>query len=71
MVRLVSTKRAKFKFFSLRGVRFVRQEKFEFGFRGGVFVYFLPNQKVKKEKVSANFSIISKKYGRFLIEISI
>jgi hypothetical protein len=58
-------KSAKFKFFSLRGVRFVRQEKFEFGFRGGVFVYFLPNQKVKKEKVSANFSVISKKYGRF------
>jgi hypothetical protein len=58
-------KSAKFKFFSLRGVRFERQEKFEFGFRGGVFVYFLPNQKVKKEKVSANFLIILKKYGSF------
>jgi hypothetical protein len=26
-------------------------EKFVFGFRGGLFVYFLPNQKVKRKNV--------------------
>jgi hypothetical protein len=26
-------------------------EKFVFGFRGGLFVYFLPNQKVKESNI--------------------
>jgi hypothetical protein len=29
---------------------FVRQEKFEFGFRGGVFVYFFAQTKSKEGK---------------------
>lgn len=43
----MSTKSAKYRFLNLSGAGYERRKKFVFSFRGGVFVYFLPKQKVK------------------------
>ena len=49
-VRWVSTNCVKFDCFGPRGVGMCAKMQVKFGIRGGLFGYFLPKQKVTKEK---------------------